>query len=358
MQPHGGDIYSALGMPRAYSDFSTTVCGHLPGLAARVQAVLPRLKAYPQPYAAGLAMQLAQLHGLPGDCLLATHGSSEALRLAFEALPGPVALEWPCFPELPRLSGRLKHATCQVAGAKGQPPSLAQLKQAVPCKGSLWLANPSSPWGRLLPKTGLLSLAKKCAQKGSVLVLDESLKAQVLGPYDSLLGLAHKTPGLLVLGSVTKALGLPGLRLGWVAGQPSLIQALRARMDPWNVDGLAQALGVHLARQAQDRTRVQQQALGRAKADLLACLKPLIKLGLKPQLSCTGYFLVQLPPKISSQNAADQLKAQGILVRACDSFGPWASHTLRLNPQTPKANRGLALALGRILSTPSCDSCG
>jgi histidinol-phosphate/aromatic aminotransferase/cobyric acid decarboxylase-like protein len=196
----------------------------------------------------------------------------------------------------------------------------------------------------ILPLASLKALWRACAAKGSVLVLDESLEAQALAPLPSLLPLAGSGPGLLVLRSLSKGLGLPGLRLGLVAGQPALLQSLARHQDPWDVDSLAQALGPHLAQLSLKPRHLARQ---RAKASLLARLKPLQALGFEPLASQTGYFLLALPQGLSALALAQRLSKRGILVRSCESFGAWGSGYLRLNPGMDQANQALAHALGQ-----------
>ena len=339
---HGGDIYNSQGLPRqGLLDFSTTVCNSLPGFEARARRVLARLQAYPQPYSRGLSQELAQAFGLAPESLLATHGSSQALRLASLALPGPVLLEDPCFPGYGRvLAG---HKVKRLPGPRpGLRPGLASLIQAIPRQGSLWLANPSSPAGLVLSLADLKALWQACAAKDSVLVLDESLEAQALKPLPSLLRQSSARPGLLVLRSLTKGLGLPGLRLGLAAGHPALILRLAQHQDPWDVDSLAQALGPWLALQS---LKPRHKARAQAKASLLAHLAPLQDMGFKAVASQTGYFLLSLPKGLPAQALAQRLSDQGILVRPCESFGAWGAGFLRLNPGTGQDNQALALAL-------------
>jgi len=339
---HGGDIYNSQGLPRqGLLDFSTTVCNSLPGFEARARQALARLQAYPQPYSRALSADLAQAYGLKHDSVLATHGSSQALRLASLALPGPVLLEDPCFPGYGRvLSG---HKVLRLAGPKpGQRPALAELIQAVPRQGSLWLANPSSPAGLVLSLSGLKALWQACVAKGSVLVLDESLEAQALKPLASLLRQASSKPGLLVIRSLTKGLGIPGLRLGLATGHPQLLLRLAMHQDPWDVDSLAQALGPWLALQS---LKPRHQARQKAKASLLAQLEPLQAMGFKVLPSHTAYLLLALPKGLAAQALAQRLSHQGILVRPCESFGAWGAGFLRLNPGTASANQALAQAL-------------
>jgi cobalamin biosynthetic protein CobC len=78
------------------------------------------------------------------------------------------------------------------------------------------------------------------APEAPLTVIDESFAD--LCPDLSLIGRAAR-PGTLVLKSFGKFWGLAGLRLGVVAGDPSLVDRLSALVGPWAVSGPALAIG-------------------------------------------------------------------------------------------------------------------
>ena len=72
-------------------------------------------------------------------------------------------------------------------------------------------------------------------------VIDESFADVILG-NSRMPGFATR-PGTLILKSLGKFWGLPGLRLGFAIGDPALIVALKERLGPWPVSGVAQHVG-------------------------------------------------------------------------------------------------------------------
>jgi cobalamin biosynthetic protein CobC len=89
--------------------------------------------------------------------------------------------------------------------------------------------------------TGLMwSGADETPGRG-LLVIDESF-------CDIALGNTHMRdkalwPGTIILKSMGKFWGLAGMRLGFAIGDPARIEALRERLGPWPVSGVAQYLG-------------------------------------------------------------------------------------------------------------------
>lgn len=74
-----------------------------------------------------------------------------------------------------------------------------------------------------------------------LLVIDESF-CDVILANSRVADFATRT-GTLILKSLGKFWGLPGLRLGFAIGDPDLIAALRQRLGPWPVSGVAQHVG-------------------------------------------------------------------------------------------------------------------
>jgi histidinol-phosphate/aromatic aminotransferase/cobyric acid decarboxylase-like protein len=70
-------------------------------------------------------------------------------------------------------------------------------------------------------------------------------------------------------------------------------------------------------------------------------------MGFKVLPSQTAYLLLALPKGLAAQALAQRLSLRGILVRPCESFGPWGAGYLRLNPGSSSANKALALALSQ-----------
>lgn len=78
-------------------------------------------------------------------------------------------------------------------------------------------------------------------QDRGLLVIDESFADVILA--NSRVSDFATRPGTLILKSLGKFWGLPGLRLGFAIGDPALIAALKERLGPWPVSGVAQHVG-------------------------------------------------------------------------------------------------------------------
>ena len=88
--------------------------------------------------------------------------------------------------------------------------------------GPRWRSNPHSP-------SGLLARPDERAD-----VWDEAFFPLATGRWT-------RGDGAVVVGSLTKLLACPGLRLGYVLADPALVARCRARQPAWSVGGLAAA---------------------------------------------------------------------------------------------------------------------
>jgi cobalamin biosynthetic protein CobC len=100
----------------------------------------------------------------------------------------------------------------------------------------LVVINPNNPDGRTWAPSRLLEAAQAQAAMGGLLIVDEAFGE--VAPDLTLCGKAG-TPGLVILRSLGKFFGLPGVRFGWATGPSDLLATLDRRMGPWSVSGPA-----------------------------------------------------------------------------------------------------------------------
>jgi cobalamin biosynthetic protein CobC len=104
------------------------------------------------------------------------------------------------------------------------------------------IVNPNNPDGRLVPVDDLLTLARKLAARGKLLVIDEAFIDFL--PRENSLAPHLPLSGVVVLRSFGKTFGLAGLRLGVALCGPEISKLLRKSLGPWAVSGAAVEIGV------------------------------------------------------------------------------------------------------------------
>lgn len=121
--------------------------------------------------------------------------------------------------------------------------------------------------------------------------------------------------GLTVVGSLTKTLCIPGVRLGYVCAAPERIAELERRALPWAVSALASAVAEKLPEHIEEiKEDAAKNALRREA--LTASLR---SLGASVMPSFANFLLADFGCDMTE--AAQRLKERHILVRTCASFG-------------------------------------
>ncbi|MCF8479078.1 MAG: pyridoxal phosphate-dependent class II aminotransferase [Rhodospirillum sp.] len=180
--------------------------------------------------------------------------------------------------------------------------------------------NPNNPDGRQWSPPRLLEAARRQAMIGGLLIVDEAFCE--VTPTLSLLPHAG-TPGLVILRSLGKFFGLPGVRMGWVAGPRALLETLARRMGPWAVSGPALEIGARAEGDVPWRAAQMRRLRRRAGA-----LERILSTAGFTVLGGTDLFkLVEAPPLPEGRESAvwwwEALAARGILSRPFTDQPGW-----------------------------------
>ncbi|MDR2194333.1 MAG: aminotransferase class I/II-fold pyridoxal phosphate-dependent enzyme [Treponema sp.] len=210
-------------------------------------------KALISSYPSGLNtenMLAGKLYTIDEDHIITGNGAAEIIR-ALE-LEGSVGVIYPTFNEYPESLSKNNIIPFV-------PENFAYTKDdllnfADSCDTML-LINPDNPSGNYIPKSGIIEALEKIKKLNEVhehdsgyvykrLILDESfidfsdsekepslLKQEILDAY----------PFLILIKSLSKSYGIPGIRLGILAcGDKSVVQAMRKKFSIWNINSFAE----------------------------------------------------------------------------------------------------------------------
>ncbi|WP_377322218.1 Rv2231c family pyridoxal phosphate-dependent protein CobC [Pimelobacter simplex] len=316
---HHGDV-EARG---AELDFAVNVYDgpRPPWLDAALLASLSDVGTYPSADRAQAAV--AAHHGRPLTEALVTAGAAEAFTLVarLRAWRRPVVVH-PQFTE--------PHAALEQAGHTVTPVILAPpfelTAAAVPDDADLVVVgNPTNPTGVLHPAAAVRALLRP----GRLVVVDEAFMDCVPGEPESLA--AERLPGLLVIRSLTKHWGIPGIRAGYVIGDPDVITGLARTQTPWSIATAAAAaieacLSPHAQHEAHRRARTIEDWRHHLEQGLT-------HLGI-PHLPSSASFVLAQP----GTGVHERLRARGIAVRRADTFpgldGTWVRVAVRPREMT------------------------
>jgi len=353
---HGGDVHKLarrLGLaPEQVIDFSASInpLGPPPAVLEGLSQGLDfLLRNYPEPLADSLAQALGRRLGLEPEWILPGNGSTELIHLLPRALPGRRALILaPAFGEYEAALGRagwtVEHFPCPPEGGF-QPDPETLLRRLEDSFDLVFLAQPGNPSGAVADRDLVLELAGRQAQQGGWLVADEAFID--FAPGCSLVPDLPGQPGLVVLRSLTKFYGLPGLRLGFLAARPELVERLRALKEPWSVNALAQRAGLICLEEEEFAARTRA-LIERERPRLAAELE---ELGCRVWPSAANYLLFRLDPgHPPAGRVVEGLARRGLLVRDCANFIGLGPGWLRVSVRLAGENDRLLEELARVLA--------
>ena len=245
-------------------------------IAEAVRAAASTLNRYPDREAQELRAALAAYlgHGLTADRVWAANGSNEVMLHVLQAFGGPgrTALSFaPTYSMYPEYA-RDTH-TRWVTGQR-EDDFTVDVDRAVALIGEerpdvVLLASPNNPTGTALPLE--LVLAVLDATTG-VVVVDEAYAEFRRAGTPTALELLDDHPRLLVSRTMSKAFALAGGRLGYVAADPAIIDALRIVRLPYHLSAVSQAVALAALRNSAELlARVDE--LRSARDDLAARLR-------------------------------------------------------------------------------------
>ena len=109
---------------------------------------------------------------------------------------------------------------------------------------SLLIINPDNPSGNFIPKDEIINLAEWCKEKNITLIVDESF-VDFSEDYmnNTLLDdtILNNYQNLVVIKSISKSFGVPGLRLGIMASANSnLTDSVKEKLAIWNLNSYAE----------------------------------------------------------------------------------------------------------------------
>jgi len=239
--------------------------------------------------------------------IIVGNGAAELIRGLGKALPGTFGLAFPTFNEYPESNGYDRVVQFIPDNENFEYNIDDMIALAKKCD-NLLLINPDNPSGNFIPKSELLKLANKLLEMGKTFVLDESfIDFSTNGEQESMItqDIIDKYPNLVIIKSISKSYGVPGIRLGvLVTTNAKIMSAIEKEVTIWNINSFGEFF---------------LQIIGKYKKDYeAACIKIANERDrfynrlqeipyLKPIYSQANYFLVHVTDKYTASELTEIL---------------------------------------------------
>ena len=165
-----------------------------------------------------------------------TNGTSEANYIVAlnQLRPGDgVAMQVPNYMQMPGVARSLGAVvtTFRLRQETGWEPDWEEFDRAVtPGTRLLYLSNPNNPTGSVLSDDAVRRIIRRCESTGTWLLADEVyLGAEIDRPRtESFWGRSDR---VIVTSGLSKAYGIPGVRIGWIVGPRQLVAECWSQHD-------------------------------------------------------------------------------------------------------------------------------
>jgi histidinol-phosphate aminotransferase len=346
---HGGINYAELEASgidvNSVIDFSVSTNPFMPPPGIKEAIAAAPIERYPDSQATALCRMLAGKLGVEATNIIAGSGTTELIRtiaMVYFRQGDHILILEPTYGEY--------ELACRLVGARpikyrareneGFSPNIEEVVDFIKQKQlrGVFICNPNNPTGKYLSRNAIEKVIG--ALKDGVLILDEAYLPFVEESWDSLDSI--KNGNIIILRSMTKDYGLPGLRLGYAVASGDIINVLRIALPPWNVNAVAQSAGLAVLKE--DKYLKNSLTKTREARDFL--MGEIKRLGFDVLSSDAHFFLVKVANAAACRRA---LLKKGILVRDCSSFG--LPHYIRIAPRPRVECQKLIEALKDIKKT-------
>lgn len=185
----------------------------------------------------------------------------------------------------------------------------------------LLLVNPDNPSGNYIPKNDVLGLVKWAAERNIRMIVDESFVDFTDNHKDNSLlhnDILESNPDLMVMKSISKSYGVPGLRLGvFATSDKEIIAKMKKEVAIWNINSFAEYYMQIFAKYEKD----YQEACDKFIEERNLCINELRQIPfLRVIDSQANYFLCEVKNKYTSAELTRiLLEKADILIKDCST---------------------------------------
>lgn len=254
------------------------------------------------------------------DYIVPGNGAAELIKALMELLSGTLGITRPTFEEYPnRRDGEslvtfvpenieFRYTAQDLMDFFGKNPA-----------DNILLINPDNPSGNFIPMEDICVLADWCEKKGIRLIVDESFVDFSEGWENNTLlhnNILEAYPHMMVMKSISKSYGVPGIRLGILcSADVEIISQIKKKVSIWNINSFCEFFMQIYTKYEKDYKRACEKFISE-RNDFETKLRQISFLRVIP--SQANYFLVEvLPPFTAKGLVLKMLKEFNILMRDC-----------------------------------------
>lgn len=291
-------------------------------------------------------------YGIRQEHIIVGNGAAELIKCYMESYQGRVGFIRPTFEEYPNRYRGTEEVVFvpDNDGMRYTADDLMVYFEKNPVD-MLTVINPDNPSGNYIAKEDVLRLADWCDKKNMAIMVDESFVDFAEEDNNSLLDedILQTYKNLIVIKSISKSYGVPGIRLGVLASwDEEVIQRLKASVSIWNIN----SFGEFFMQIEQKYRGAYEESLHQLKEERTQLIRRLSEIdGLKVYPSEANYVMVEIMCGYTARQLTDTLlKEDKILIKDLSSkMLNNGKQYIRLAVRNREDNEKLLAALDRLM---------
>ena len=319
-----------------------------------LQESLPQLiKCYPSSDPASAQRALAEVLNVDPEDLLVGNGATELIVLINQVLVDRIGVAVPTFGEyIEKLPDPAAAELFVLDPDRDYRLDLDEYLAWGRERGvnALLLINPGNPTGQLHSFDEVVGFLEQARDMG-LIVLDESFIDFATDPVPSMVSVADRYPNLLIVRSMSKHYGVPGLRLGFCYSRNrEMLQRLRRLVPTWHLNILAEYFLTLLP----STDASYRESLRRVSADVTRLRDRLLTIpGLFVYPTGSNFLLLRIENGMTAADLQTRLLTDHLMyVRDCSNKTGMDGRHVRVASQGREADARLVVALRDLLSRP------
>ena len=298
------------------------------------------------------SMLAGKYFNINADFIVAGNGAAELIKSLTTLLHGKMGMIFPTFEEYPN---RMKKEDIipYIPNNLDFSYTVDDLMLFYNDKSinSILIINPDNPSGNFILRSDLFRLIEWAKQKKIDLIVDESFvdfsdESSTNSLLDSYL--LEDCPNLIVVRSISKSYGVPGLRLGIVAsGNIELIYQIKQDVAIWNINSFAEFYMQIFGKYSNDYQKACDEFI-KERHIFFEALKTIPFLRVIP--SQANYFLCEVKQPYTARTITTTLLTQhNILIKDCSTKDGFDGRQfIRISVRSREDNQRLTEALHSI----------
>lgn len=288
--------------------------------------------------------------GVLQDRIVIGNGAAELINVLMKKLSGKVGVIRPTFEEY---ANRLPEENVVVMNAAApdfnynSADIIAYFSENH--TDTILLINPDNPSGNFIEYENLIILLDWCAQNNICLVYDESFADFAKNRYTLLSNdiLAKYGKNLIVIKSISKSFGVPGIRLGVMASADTdLISEMKKEVSIWNINSYGEFY-MQIAEKYRKDYEASLNKIVRARDIFFEDLKKVSYL--RPICSEANYIMCEVDKSMDVKKLCGLLLKKNFLIKDLSSKLSQYGQYIRIAVKSEEDNRKLTDALSELI---------